>query len=133
VHLSFARYILRRGRVLLLLEGPWKCGYWEGVREYTSAVERPHSHHHLDVPSTCWRHLCVYSMPLPTSSCPEAIPLLSRSCPFLNNVLYPRVDSTCLRETSLVFESSSPHLRILPNRKGHARCRELSVQGRGNC
>lgn len=129
MYLSSARYILRRGRVLLLLERPLKWRYWEGKRGYTSAVEGPHSHHHLDVPSTCWRHLCVCSMPLLTSSCPEAMPLLSRSCPFLNNVLYPKVDSTGLRETSLVVESSSPHLRIHSNHTVHARCRESSVQG----
>ena len=41
------------------------------------------------------------------------MPLLSRSCSSLNNVLYPKVDSTGLREPSLVAESSSPHLSIV--------------------
>ena len=36
-----------------------------GLQElkHTSTIERSHSHHHLDVSSTCRRHLCVYLMP----------------------------------------------------------------------
>jgi hypothetical protein len=71
--LSFGRYILLRGRVLLSgvsiarlstagrRKEDIRSLKWE---KHTSAIERPHSHHHLNIPSTCRRHLCVFLMPV---------------------------------------------------------------------
>jgi hypothetical protein len=132
VYLSSARYILRRGRVLLLLEGPLKWERWERRRGYTSAVEGPYSHHHLDVPSTCWRHLCVCLMPaahqqLSRGYAPSFSQLfVSKQC-FVSK---SRLDGFAgAKSCSRVIESSSEYRS---NHTVHARCRELSVQGNRN-
>jgi len=72
-HLSFERYILLRGRVLLSgvsIASVSTAGRRKGDicslkgEKHTSAIERPHSYHHLNIPSTCRRHLCVFLMPV---------------------------------------------------------------------
>jgi hypothetical protein len=36
-----------------------------GLREYlTSTIERPYSHHHLDISTSSWRHFALYPIHL---------------------------------------------------------------------
>jgi hypothetical protein len=98
--------------------------------KHTSAIERPHSHHHLDVSSACWRHLCVYLMPAgPPGVVPLATPLRLGGLRYLDNVCYPKFDSTGVEDADSVFESSEPRLIGRWIRKGHTRYRSSSDQG----